>query len=293
MNLIKKALLKDKLNKNRTYYRKYKDGVMLKETVINYLPDDPINSIIKNVPPFVVGYEYDVIWDSVEYKSTAYEFNGGVVAGNMSIIGQGEDTGEPFLFGNEEGNLVYITNIEGEHTFSISGYHEEIKKIDSVFLPTIVKVRDSNSDYAPHEIFIKGNGHSFGYDDITYKDGYLKLAHMPLITTEYGEIFIETNANLPNLGESISSIITNKNIIDAIYSCYYGNHCLRARVGFTGTNTYIITFIIGCMWSSNPENNTDKHITGITCAIDGGIYTFQASFNNDKTSVTINIKRVV
>lgn len=277
--------------KNRTHYREWKYGTILKETTVYFSFD--VDPIIYNVSPLVAGQEYDVLWDGILYKLTAFEFNGGVVVGNQSMMGQGENTGEPFVLGSFDGALVYFANSDGEHTFSLSGYHEAIKKIDNVFLPTTITIGDMDGNYTPAELFFKGRGYSFAKNDVKYEDGRIKLAHIPLITTEYYETYIETNQNIPNLNETVSITTTDEDIINAIYDCYLNGHFLKATVGFTGEKTYTIHFVIGQMWYSNPSSKADGHITGMTCAIDGGIYTFQASFNNDKTSVTVNVKRVV
>lgn len=304
MSLIKKALLRDKLEKNRTHYREWKYGTILEETTVYYSVD--IDPVIANVSPLVVGQEYDVMWDGIEYKLTAFEFNGVVNLGNTAILREIwgemlgdiegiEDTGEPFLLSNADYDmLMYLTNSEGDHTLSISGYHEVIKKIDNEFLPTEITVGDMDGDYTPEKLFFKGRGYSFGKNDVKYENGMIKLAHTPLITTEYYETYIETTKSVPSLNQTVSITTTDKDIIKAIYDCYSGHHFLRAKVGFSGGETsYSIDFLIGQMWYSNPSKNTDGHITGMTCAIDGGVYTFQASFNNNRTSVTINIKRVI
>ena len=169
-----------------------------------------------------------------------------------------------------------------------------ITKIDKKFLPTTITVGDMDGDYAPANIFFKGRGYSFAKNDVKYEDGIIKLAHTPLITTEYYETYIESDKSIPNLNETVSITTTDQDIIKAIYDCYSSHHFLRAKVGFGGgETTYSIDFLIGQMWYSNPSKNTDGHITGMTCAIDGGVYTFQASFNNNRTSATINIKRVI
>lgn len=279
--------------KNRTHYRELKYGTMIEETTVYCSPD--VEPYIDNVPPLIAGQKYDVVWDGVKYKLTAFELYGGVALGNQSIIDDNEGTDEPFFLGTVEGNmLMYFANSEGEHTLSLSGYHEYIKKIDNEFLPTAITVGDMDGDYTPDKLFFKGRGYSFGKNDIKYEDGLLKLAHIPLITTEYGETYIETTDSIPNLNETVSITTTNEDIIKAIYDCYSGHHFLRAKVSFGGgETTYTIDFLIGQMWYSNPSTNTDSHITGMTCAIDGGIYTFQASFNNNRTSVTVEVKRVI
>lgn len=293
MSLIKKALLRDKLEKNKTHYREYKYGIMIEEITVDCSPD--VEPYIDNVPQLIAGKEYDVVWDGIEYKLTSYELSGGVALGNRGIIDGSEGTGEPFFLGSvEDSKIIYIANSDGEHTLSLSGYYEYIKKIDDEFLPTIITVGDMGKEYTPAKLFFKSRGYSFGKNDVKYENGMIKLAHIPLITTEYGEVYIETTKSVPNLNETVSITTTNENIIKAIYSCNFNDYFLRAKVAFSGGETvYSIDFLIGQMWAKNPTSSTNKTITGMTCAIDGGIYTFQASFNTNKTSATIDIKRVI
>lgn len=277
--------------KNRTHYREWKYGTIIESMTVNY--SDRLDPVIYNVSPLVASQEYDVVWDGVDYKLTAVEFDNGVILGNQSMITEAENTGEPFLLGSFDGALVYFADSDGDHTFSLSGYHEAIKKIDDVFLPTTITIGDMDGNYAPTNLFFKGRGYSFSKNDVKYEDGRIKLAHTPLITTEYYETYIETNKNIPNLNETVSVTTTDEDIINAIYDCYSDGHFLKAIVGFTGEATYTMHFLIGQMWYSNPSSRADGHITGMTCAMNGDIYTFRALFNSNKTSVTIEVKRVI
>ena len=59
--------------------------------------------------------------------------------GNLSIIGSGSDTGEPFLIGvyNGEGIEIYTADASASHTFSVSGFVSEVVKIDEKYIPNI------------------------------------------------------------------------------------------------------------------------------------------------------------
>ena len=84
-----------------------------------------------------VGETYKVYWDGAAYECTCVDFNSGYAIGNLSILGLGSDTGEPFLipFGAEP--IIATTDTAASHTISISGLSVEVVKIDEKYLPTI------------------------------------------------------------------------------------------------------------------------------------------------------------
>lgn len=80
-----------------------------------------------------VGETYKVSWDGTIYECTCVEAN---VIGNLSILGEGSDTGEPFIMiirgGNE--NYIFTADTSASHTLSISGTVTEIVKIPAKFI---------------------------------------------------------------------------------------------------------------------------------------------------------------
>ena len=87
-----------------------------------------------------VGEVYKVSWDGTVYECTCVEFHGGTVIGNLSIAGEGSDTGEPFLMVIYSGKGMDIATLDtsASHTFSISGFVPEVVKINKKYLPTMV-----------------------------------------------------------------------------------------------------------------------------------------------------------
>ena len=77
-----------------------------------------------------------VNWDGTEYECVAFVFAGeGIALGNLSIIGMGDDTGEPFLCGyNSDGvyNKFFTLDTSASHTISI-------KRVDEVITPMAYK----------------------------------------------------------------------------------------------------------------------------------------------------------
>lgn len=82
-----------------------------------------------------VGETYKVSWDGTTYESTCVDSNGPAI-GNLSIIGVGSDTGEPFVMMVDNGLriIVFTADTSASHTFSISGNQTSIVKIPAKYI---------------------------------------------------------------------------------------------------------------------------------------------------------------
>ena len=83
-----------------------------------------------------VGETYKVSWDGTVYECACVDFNGGTIIGNLSIMGGGSDTGEPFLMAVVTGSgiTIYTADTSQSHTISIIGIAPEIVKIPAKFI---------------------------------------------------------------------------------------------------------------------------------------------------------------
>ena len=84
-----------------------------------------------------IGETYKVSWDGTVYECVCVSMQGTGVIGNPSIMGAGSDSGEPFAMivpGIGE-ILIGSTEASDSHTFSISGFVQEVVKIDEKYLP--------------------------------------------------------------------------------------------------------------------------------------------------------------
>ena len=83
-----------------------------------------------------VGETYKVSWDGTVYECTCVDFSGWTIIGNLSIVGAGSDTGEPFILKIYNDGVIYISTADTSdtHTFSISGIAEPIVKIPAKFV---------------------------------------------------------------------------------------------------------------------------------------------------------------
>lgn len=120
----------------------------------------------------VDGSTYIVRIDGADYTCTCVRVDKGVVfsaIGNLSMIGAGDDTGEPFIIYGTGPNSWEIDSSDSasEHTISIYGLNETIQKIDEKFLPVasdnnygVVKKSEIVTSYvfgsyAPHDKMVE------------------------------------------------------------------------------------------------------------------------------------------
>ena len=89
------------------------------------------------------GETYKVSWDGTVYECTCVNLNDFLVIGNLSIIGAGSDTGEPFciLVFNGQGIEIDTADASASHTLSISGFAQEVVKIDEKYLPDTIATK--------------------------------------------------------------------------------------------------------------------------------------------------------
>lgn len=124
--------------KNRPFYTGAPvETVLIEETTVSFAPMDVVY-IGQPESTFVptVGETYKVSWDGTAYENTCVNFNNLQVIGNLSIMGIGSDTGEPFLIavGNGNGIRIATADTSASHTFSVSGKQTPIVKIPSKYI---------------------------------------------------------------------------------------------------------------------------------------------------------------
>lgn len=125
--------------KNRPFYTGAPmETVFVEESIV---PFADANGVYMGQPESTfmptVGKTYKVSWDGTTYESTCVNFNNLQAIGNLSIMGIGSDTGEPFLIavGNGNGIRIATADTSASHTISISGIVQEVVKIDEKYLP--------------------------------------------------------------------------------------------------------------------------------------------------------------
>ena len=93
----------------------------------------------------VGGQTYTVNWDGTEYKCVCNDNGGYIILGNLSIMGEGVDTGEPFLFLPTEQNVVVTLDTSATHTISVKTTAETVTPMAAEFLPSEVDELIMNS----------------------------------------------------------------------------------------------------------------------------------------------------
>ena len=95
-----------------------------------------------------VGETYKVSWDGTVYECACVDAKNDKVIGNLSIVGEESDTGEPFVMGGFDGRGagIYTADTSASHTFSISGITISVVKIDEKYLPDTVATKSDVED---------------------------------------------------------------------------------------------------------------------------------------------------
>lgn len=126
--------------KNRPFYMGAPvETVLVEESTVSFADaGGPYEAQFQSTFVATVGEAYKVYWDGSAYECTCADFNGNGVIGNLSIGGQGSDTGEPFIMivHNAIGIQIYTADTSASHTFSISVFAPEVVKIDQKYLPS-------------------------------------------------------------------------------------------------------------------------------------------------------------
>ena len=86
----------------------------------------------------VEGQTYTVNWDGTEYECVCVIAQSAPVIGNLSIMGAGNDTGEPFLCSdnNREAKIEFYTlDTSASHTISVKTTGETVTPMAEEFIP--------------------------------------------------------------------------------------------------------------------------------------------------------------
>lgn len=123
--------------KNRPFYTDAVEAVLVEESTASFAAAEGVYMAqVQSTFVPTVGETYKVSWDGTVYESTCVNFNSLQVIGNLSIMGIGSDTGEPFLVVVSNGKEIEIATADtsASHTFSISGNQISIVKIPAKYI---------------------------------------------------------------------------------------------------------------------------------------------------------------
>ena len=124
--------------KNRPFYTgDHVETVLVEESTIPFADDGgKYTGYLESTFVPTVGETYKISWDGTAYENTCVNFNRLSVIGNLSLVGVGSDTGEPFLVIFDGGGIIIATaDTSASHTISISHYIKSVVKINPKYLP--------------------------------------------------------------------------------------------------------------------------------------------------------------
>ena len=84
------------------------------------------------------GQTYTVNWDGTEYECVGFAFDSVPGIGNLSIMGSGDDTGEPFAYAynaSQAAGQFYTLDTSASHTISVKTTGEIVTSMAEEFLP--------------------------------------------------------------------------------------------------------------------------------------------------------------
>lgn len=97
---------------------------------------------LTNAFEVIGGQTYTVNWDGTEYECVNIVFNSIPVLGNLSIMGVGADTGEPFIYVYNAKRHAWIfatIDTAASHTISVKKTEEIVTPMADEFLPDNTK----------------------------------------------------------------------------------------------------------------------------------------------------------
>lgn len=110
---------------------------LMEEQELAFAPMDSAGfymASLTNALDIVEGQTYTVNWDGTEYECVSVVADLGLALGNLSIIGMGDDTGEPFLYVPAQGAFATL-DTSASHTISIKGREETVTPMAEEYIP--------------------------------------------------------------------------------------------------------------------------------------------------------------
>ena len=138
---------------------------LLVEQEIAFAPRDSAGfymASLTNALDIVEGQTYTVNWDGTDYECVSVVANSGLALGNLSIIGMGDDTGEPFLYVPSPGAFATL-DTSTSHIISIKGREETVTPMAEEYIPKPLTYDHMPEGYPSKGIFnIEWDGNTEG-----------------------------------------------------------------------------------------------------------------------------------
>lgn len=113
--------------------------VLMEEQAVEFSDDHGSTEYYGNLAsPFEIseGQTYTVNWDGTAYVCVCVISHSRPVLGNLSVVGAGDDTGEPFFF-DASGGMFVTLNTSATHAISVTTAEEVITPMAEEFLPVL------------------------------------------------------------------------------------------------------------------------------------------------------------
>ena len=126
--------------KNRPFYTGDSvETVLLEESTVSFTsPGAGIyHATIQSAFKPTAGETYKVSWDGAAYECVGETISGFTIIGNLSIMGAGADTGEPFVISphaDDSGIDIHTKDTSASHTISISESIAEVIQIPDKYI---------------------------------------------------------------------------------------------------------------------------------------------------------------
>lgn len=148
--------------KNRPFYTEQAEITVIPETSV--VIEDSGNASFPTSIILETGKNYNVTFDNTSYSCVCYIADGSSCLGNISLAGDGEDTGEPFFLAQVDNTFAIVfASTVGTHTVKVTTYSEVIHKIDDKYLPPMDYVsfqEEQNLTYEQQEIILTNIGYA-------------------------------------------------------------------------------------------------------------------------------------
>jgi hypothetical protein len=194
------------------------EGYILPETTVEYGGEGEL--FLPDVIEVTNGESYTINWNGTAYKCVAqnWDIEEGVSAptlGNLGLVMEGTDTGEPFVIAAftadiaamlGAGMMVYVLDGSTSVTLSVSG--ESVTKMDSKFMPDDFVVTYTKADETAVGNSYEVNG-NFTYEQITSAIEAGKQVKAVYLDETQGlpmKIYFSLAANMPGNGVIFSTL---------------------------------------------------------------------------------------
>ncbi len=168
--------------KNRPFYTGDSvQTVLVEESTVSFT--NPSANIyygaISTTIELAAGETYEVSWDGAVYECVCITANGYPIIGNLSIIGVGADTGEPFVItplADDRGTEIYTLDTSASHAISISTFASA----------EVVKIPDKYISDTFRDVVIAGDPLKWSTDDWTEYYGLFQNGKLLKINVAIG-----------------------------------------------------------------------------------------------------------